>query len=157
MLIGLAIRDVVLIEGLDLAFGPGLTVLTGETGAGKSIILDALGLALGARGDAGLRPARRRPRRRRPRFSALCRTIRPGAYLAEKGACGRGCRTMIWCSGVSLAPTAEGRAFVNDQPTSIGVLRDLGAMLIEVHGQHETVGSSSTTAPTGRCSTPSAA
>ncbi|HXQ44986.1 MAG TPA: AAA family ATPase, partial [Caulobacteraceae bacterium] len=49
MLIGLAIRDVVLIESLDLAFGPGLTVLTGETGAGKSIILDALGLATGAR------------------------------------------------------------------------------------------------------------
>src|ERR1700757_5427619 len=54
MLTGLSIRDVVLIEGLDLEFGPGLGVLTGETGAGKSILLDALGLALGARADAGL-------------------------------------------------------------------------------------------------------
>src|SRR3954467_7223535 len=54
MLIGLWIRDVVLIEALDLVIGPGLTVLTGETGAGKSILLDALGLAVGGRGDAGL-------------------------------------------------------------------------------------------------------
>ena len=54
MLTALSIRDVVLIERLDLAFGPGLTVLTGETGAGKSILLDSLGLALGARADAGL-------------------------------------------------------------------------------------------------------
>ena len=54
MLLGLSIRDVVLIERLDLEFGAGLSVLTGETGAGKSILLDALGLALGARGEAGL-------------------------------------------------------------------------------------------------------
>ncbi|MBN8909384.1 MAG: AAA family ATPase, partial [Rhodospirillales bacterium] len=54
MLTALSIRDVVLIERLDLSFGPGLTVLTGETGAGKSILLDSLGLALGARAEAGL-------------------------------------------------------------------------------------------------------
>ena len=54
MLTGLTIRDVVLIDRLDLTFGPGLAVLTGETGAGKSILLDALGLALGARADAEL-------------------------------------------------------------------------------------------------------
>ena len=62
MLTALSIRDVVLIERLDLSFGPGLTVLTGETGAGKSILLDSLGLALGARADAGLvRPGADRP------------------------------------------------------------------------------------------------
>ncbi|MDB5668498.1 MAG: recN, partial [Alphaproteobacteria bacterium] len=54
MLTALSIRDVVLIETLDLEFGEGLGVLTGETGAGKSILLDALGLALGARADSGL-------------------------------------------------------------------------------------------------------
>src|SRR5665213_3166701 len=54
MLTALSIRDVVLIERLDLSFGPGLTVLTGETGAGKSILLDSLGLAMGARAEAGL-------------------------------------------------------------------------------------------------------
>ena len=54
MLKSLAIRDIVLIERLELAFAPGLSALTGETGAGKSIILDALGLALGGRGDRGL-------------------------------------------------------------------------------------------------------
>src|SRR5258707_10571663 len=54
MLLGLAIRDIVLIDRLDLSFPPGLCVLTGETGAGKSILLDALGLALGARAEAGL-------------------------------------------------------------------------------------------------------
>ena len=64
MLTGLSIRNVVLIEALDLAFERGLTVLTGETGAGKSILLDALGLALGARADSGLvraLPVRRSP------------------------------------------------------------------------------------------------
>ena len=88
MLTALSIRDVVLIEALDLDFGAGLGVLTGETGAGKSILLDALGLALGARGDSGLvrhgaaqavvtatfdppdRPARRAARRQRPRRSS---------------------------------------------------------------------------------------
>src|SRR5579863_4484706 len=54
MLVGLSIRDVLLIDKLDIAFAPGLTVLTGETGAGKSILLDSLGLALGARAESGL-------------------------------------------------------------------------------------------------------
>jgi len=70
MLTGLSIRDVVLIETLDLEFGPGLGVLTGETGAGKSILLDALGLALGSRADSGLvRRHQPRQRARRPRTS----------------------------------------------------------------------------------------
>src|SRR5579875_4012818 len=84
MLVGLGIRDVVLIEALDLAPRPGLTALTGETGAGKSIVLDALGLATGARADAGL------IRRGAPQASATA-IFAPGpdhpawAYLADKG------------------------------------------------------------------------
>jgi len=137
MLIGLSIRDVVLIESLDLAFGEGLTALTGETGAGKSIILDALGLATGARGDASL--------------------VRRGTAQANVTAIfAPDPRDMVWAfmdeKGLSFARdedlvlrrllTADGRsrAFVNDQATSVGVLRELGARLMEVHGQHETVG-----------------
>src|SRR5258705_13891380 len=84
MLIGLAIRDVVLIETLDLAIGPGLTALTGETGAGKPIILDAMGLPTGARADAGL------VRRGAAQASAIA-IFAPApdhavwAYLADKG------------------------------------------------------------------------
>src|SRR5215472_11489102 len=92
MLIGLGVRDVVLIEGLDLAFGPGLTALTGETGAGKSIILDALGLALGRRADAGL--------------------VRPGAGEASAAALfAPGPDHAVWSileeKGFSLAPDED--------------------------------------------------
>ena len=76
MLTALSIRDVVLIERLDLSFGPGLTVLTGETGAGKSILLDSLGLALGARADAGTGAAGRRSRPASPPASRRRRGIR---------------------------------------------------------------------------------
>jgi len=137
MLIGLWIRDVVLIEALDLPIGPGLTALTGETGAGKSIILDALGLATGARAEAAL--------------------VRQGATLAQATALFAPAPDHpVWAlldeKGLSYDPSedlvlrrtvnADGRsrAFVNDQATSVGVLRDLGALLMEVHGQHETVG-----------------
>ena len=137
MLIGLQIRDVVLIEALDLSFGPGLTALTGETGAGKSIILDALGLATGARGDAGL--------------------VRRGAVQAVATAVfALTPQHPVWAileaKGLSFAPdedlvlrrvlSADGRsrAFVNDQATGVGVLKELGEALLEVHGQHETVG-----------------
>ncbi|MDO8901409.1 MAG: DNA repair protein RecN [Phenylobacterium sp.] len=137
MLIGLWIRDVVLIEALDLPIGPGLTALTGETGAGKSIILDALGLATGARAEAAL--------------------VRQGATLAQATALfapppDHPAWALLDEKGLSYDPSedlvlrrtvsADGRsrAFVNDQATSVGVLRELGALLMEVHGQHETVG-----------------
>ena len=76
MLTALSIRDVVLIERLDLSFGPGLTVLTGETGAGKSILLDSLGLALGARADAGTGAGGRRAGRCHRLLRAASRGIR---------------------------------------------------------------------------------
>ncbi len=137
MLIGLAIRDVVLIESLDLSIGPGLTALTGETGAGKSIILDALGLAIGGRGEAALV--------RRGASQAVATAIfAPApddavwAYLDDKGLAYARDEDLVLRR--SLGADGRSRAFVNDQAASVGVLRDLGALLIEVHGQHETVG-----------------
>jgi DNA repair protein RecN (Recombination protein N) len=127
----------VLIEALDLAIGRGLTALTGETGAGKSIILDALGLAAGARADAGLI--------RRGAAQAQVTAVfapDPGhpvwAFLDERGISAAADEDLV----LRRLLTADGRsrAFVNDQAASVGVLRELGALLLEVHGQHETVG-----------------
>ena len=82
MLTALSIRDVVLIDRLDLSFGPGLTVLTGETGAGKSILLDSLGLALGVRAETGSRSGWLRPGQRRRLFLGDRRPS--GAGAAER-------------------------------------------------------------------------
>jgi len=132
MLLGLAIRDIVLIDRLDLAFAPGLSVLTGETGAGKSILLDALGLALGARADAGLL----RPGAAQASVTAEFELpARHGALalLAEHGLDVDGSlllRRQIGADGRS-------RAFINDQPVGVGLLRQLGDGLVEIVGQFE--------------------
>ena len=137
MLIGLWIRDVVLIEALDLSIGPGLTVLTGETGAGKSIILDALGLAVGARADAGLV-------RRGAAQAAASAVFAPSpdhpvwALLEEKGLTYARDEDLVLRR--TLSADGRSRAFVNDQATGVGVLKEVGEALLEVHGQHETVG-----------------
>jgi DNA repair protein RecN (Recombination protein N) len=137
MLIGLWIRDVVLIEALDLSIGPGLTALTGETGAGKSIILDALGLATGARAEQGLV-------RRGAAQAAASAVFAPAPdhpvwdILEEKGLTYARDEDLVLRR--TLSADGRSRAFVNDQATSVGVLRELGEALIEVHGQHETVG-----------------
>ncbi|MBK1661322.1 DNA repair protein RecN [Paracraurococcus ruber] len=135
MLISLAIRDVVLIERLDLAFGPGLTVLTGETGAGKSILLDSLGLACGARAEAGM------VRSGQSQCSVAAAFAPPEghpalAILAEQGMEPEEVlvlRRVVQADG-------RGRAFVNDQPVAVGLLRRLAASLVEVQGQHDQVG-----------------
>jgi DNA repair protein RecN (Recombination protein N) len=137
MLIGLGIRDVVLIETLDLSIGPGLTALTGETGAGKSIILDALGLATGARAEAGL------VRRGRPQAVATAVFAPPPGhavwtYLDDKGVAYERDEDLVLRR--QLSADGRSRAFVNDQAVSVAVLREIGEMLVEVHGQHETVG-----------------
>jgi DNA repair protein RecN (Recombination protein N) len=137
MLIGLQIRDVVLIESLDLSIGPGLTALTGETGAGKSIILDALGLATGARGDAGL------VRRGASQAVASAVFAPPAEHpvwdlLEEKGLAYARDEDLVLRR--ALSADGRSRAFVNDQATGVGVLKELGEALLEVHGQHETVG-----------------
>ena len=137
MLIGLQIRDVVLIEALDLSIGPGLTALTGETGAGKSIILDALGLATGARGGAGLV-------RRGASQAVVTAVFAPSpdhpvwAMLADKGLAYARDEDLVLRRNLSV--DGRSRAFVNDQATGVGVLKELGEALLEVHGQHETVG-----------------
>lgn len=137
MLIGLWIRDVVLIEALDLSIGPGLTALTGETGAGKSIILDALGLATGARAEAGLV-------RQGSSQAAVSAVFAPAPehpvwdILEEKGISYARDEDLVLRR--TLSADGRSRAFVNDQATSATVLRELGEMLLEVHGQHETVG-----------------
>jgi DNA repair protein RecN (Recombination protein N) len=132
MLARLSIRDIVLIERLDIDFGSGLAALTGETGAGKSILLDAFALALGARGDVAL--------------------VREGAEqgqviavfdLAKKHPARRvlaendlGSDDELIVRRVQFAD-GRTRAFINDQPVSVQVLRALGAALVEIHGQHD--------------------
>ena len=135
MLIALSIRDVVLIERLDLDFGRGLTVLTGETGAGKSILLDSLGLALGQRAEQGL--------------------VRAGADQASVAASfapapGHPALDLLSEQGVSLedevvlrrvvARDGRSRATINDQPVGVALLRRVGALLVEVQGQHDQMG-----------------
>ena len=132
MLSRLSIRDIVLIERLDIDFSPGLSVLTGETGAGKSILLDALSLALGARGDASL--------------------VRHGAAQGQVSAvfdvpANHPARAILAENALDddgdiilrRVQTADGRTrvFVNDQPSSVTLMRDIGRALVEIHGQHD--------------------
>ena len=132
MLARLSIRDIVLIDRLDIDFGSGLAVLTGETGAGKSILLDAFALALGARGEAAL--------------------VREGAEQGQVIAAfdlgkGHPARRVLAANDIGgddelivrRVQFADGRtrAFVNDQPVSVQVLRTLGSALVEIHGQHD--------------------
>lgn len=137
MLTRLSIRDVVLVDALDLEVESGLTVLTGETGAGKSIILDALGLALGGRGEAGLVRAGAKQAVATAVFSApddpdLVALIVEKGFDAEPG------EDLILRRVVSA--DGRSRAYVNDQPAGVAALREIGSRLVEVHGQHETVG-----------------
>jgi DNA repair protein RecN (Recombination protein N) len=133
MLLGLTIREIVLIDRLDLAFRPGLCVLTGETGAGKSILLDALGLALGRRAETGLV-------RDGAAEAAVAAEFRVGrnhpahAILREAGFNG-GNDTIVLRR--LLRPDGRSRAFVNDEPASVAMLRQLGDSLVEIQGQFE--------------------
>ncbi len=139
MLTGLSIRNVVLIEALDLAFGRGLGVLTGETGAGKSILLDSLGLVLGDRADAGLIRAgtdeasvtatfefAQLPEPLRAALAEAEIAVEPGEPLIIR-------RRLRVEGGSSVGS----RAFVNDQPVSVALLRELARSLVELHGQHD--------------------
>jgi DNA repair protein RecN (Recombination protein N) len=132
MLVRLSIRDIVLIDRLDIDFASGLSVLTGETGAGKSILLDGFALALGARGDAAL--------------------VRHGAEQGQVTAAfelpaGHPARALMAANDIPAedelilrrVQLADGRtrAFVNDQPVSVQTMKLIGAALVEIHGQHD--------------------
>jgi DNA repair protein RecN (Recombination protein N) len=135
MLVRLSIRNIVLLEALDVDFGPGLCVLTGETGAGKSILLDALGLALGRRAEAGLVG-----RAQGAASVAASFEVSPGhpaaGWLAEHGLDDDGALVLRR----ALGGDGRSRAFVNDQPVTVASLGALGALLVEVYGQHDRLG-----------------
>ncbi|WP_440641972.1 DNA repair protein RecN [Bradyrhizobium sp. PUT101] len=137
MLARLSIRDIVLIERLDIEFASGLAVLTGETGAGKSILLDAFALALGGRGDAGLV----RHGAEQGQVTAVFDVPKnhPAAkILAENGlddtSVEESCEMIL--RRVQLAD-GRTRAFINDQSISVQTLKAVGAALVEIHGQHD--------------------
>ncbi len=153
MLTALSIANIVLIERLDLDFAAGLGVLTGETGAGKSILLDALGLALGARADSALVRQGSAQAQVTASFIAPASGTALAALLAAND--------MVLEAGEpllirrSLKADGGSRAFLNDQPCSAALLREVGAHLVEIHGQHDDRGLLAPPA-TVRCSTPSA-
>ena len=132
MLARLSIRDVVLIDQLDLDFAAGLTVLTGETGAGKSILLDALSLALGARGDGGL------VRQGQPQGQVTAVFELPFGHAAHAALEGRDIEIadQLILRRVQLAD-GRTRAYVNDQSVSAQSIRELASALVEIHGQHD--------------------
>ncbi|QJU56527.1 DNA repair protein RecN [Sphingomonas sp. AP4-R1] len=134
MLTRLAIRDVVLIEALDLDFGPGLATLTGETGAGKSILLDSLGLALGARAESGL--VRNGAAQASVAASFDLPADHPALAILDEGGLEREPGEPLVIRR-QLRADGGSRAFVNDQPASAGLLRALGGTLVEIHGQHD--------------------
>jgi DNA repair protein RecN (Recombination protein N) len=132
MLTSLSIREFVLIERLDLEFASGLCVLTGETGAGKSILLDALGLATGGRVERGF------VRNGATQASVAAVFDPPVAHAVRAALRGNGLDAdgpLIFRRSVGI--DGRSRAFVNDQPVSIGLMREAGAMLLQIHGQHD--------------------
>ncbi len=131
MLTRLSIRDIVLIEQLDVDFSGGLSVLTGETGTGKSILLDACALALGARGDAALV----RNGAEQGQVTAAFEAPFPAAARDVLGECGIAAEDELILRRTQLAD-GRTRAFVNDQPVSAQALRRIGSALVEIHGQH---------------------
>ena len=133
MLTSLSIRDIVLIEALDLEFGAGLSVLTGETGAGKSILLDSLSLAVGARADRALvRDG-----------TALGRVIASFEVNPDHPACQFLTAEGIESDGGSLIlrrqiiKDGRSKAWINDTPVGQVLLSAVGSLLVEIHGQHD--------------------
>ena len=132
MLRTLRIRQLAIVEDLSIEFGPGLNLLTGETGAGKSIVVDALGLAAGGRAEAGL-----------VRTGSERAVVEAGFEVEDVAL-----RDALFERGIDLedgtlvvrreiAAGGGGRAFLNGSPATVALLRDLISRLLELHGQHE--------------------
>lgn len=132
MLSRLSIRDIVLIDRLDIDFAGGLAVLTGETGAGKSILLDAFALALGARGDQSLV----RHDQEQGQVTAVFDVPRRHPAMGVLKANDIAVEDELILRRVQFAD-GRTRAFVNDQPVSVQVMRQIGQLLVEIHGQHD--------------------
>jgi DNA repair protein RecN (Recombination protein N) len=136
MLSRLSIRDIVLIDRLDIDFAAGLAVLTGETGAGKSILLDAFALALGTRGDQALV----RQGVEQGQVTAVFEVVRGhparALLLAHNLANDIPAEDELILRRVQFAD-GRTRAFINDQPVSVQVMKELGTALVEIHGQHD--------------------
>jgi len=132
MLLTLSIKDVVIVERLTIGFHSGLNVLTGETGAGKSILLDALGLALGARGDSSLVRANK-PQATVSAVFEIDAEAPVRALTAERGI--EIDDTVVLRR--TLSADGRSRAFVNDEPVSVGFLREVSESLVEIQVQSE--------------------
>ena len=136
MLTELDIDNVVLIDRLHIAFKPGLCVLTGETGAGKSVLLDSLGLALGVRAESGLV----RKGADHARVTASFQLPADHKAYALLNQADIHIEDDILLLRRVVYETGKSRAFINDQPVSVGLLRQIGDTLVEIHGQFETQG-----------------
>ncbi|MBY0281853.1 MAG: DNA repair protein RecN [Alphaproteobacteria bacterium] len=136
MLMGISIRDVVLIEALDLEFQSGFSALTGETGAGKSILLDSLSLALGMRGDTSLIRLGAEQAVVTAEFdlSNLSSSHPLLVLLEEQGFDGKDAPLIL---RRILHHNNKSRALLNDHPVSIGLLREIGQLILEIHGQFD--------------------
>jgi DNA repair protein RecN (Recombination protein N) len=131
VLAALTIRDIVLIEQAALEFAPGLNVLTGETGAGKSILLDSLGLAVGGRGRASVRAGASQGSATavfEPQKNHAARALLAGQEMPA---------TEEIVLRRTLSADGRSRAFINDEAVGVGLLKDLGGLLLEVHGQQD--------------------
>ncbi|MEE9479990.1 MAG: DNA repair protein RecN [Kiloniellales bacterium] len=133
MLRSLSIRNLILIDRLDLTFDQGLCVLTGETGAGKSILLEALGLALGARAEGRLL----QPAAAQASVTAAFQVAGDHPVLEILSEHGLDAAEGGLILRRTVGTDGRSRAFVNDQPTSVGLLRTLGAAVLEIQGQFE--------------------
>jgi DNA repair protein RecN (Recombination protein N) len=136
MLSRLSIRDIVLIDRLDIDFAGGLSVLTGETGAGKSILLDAFALALGARGDQTLVRQGTEQGQVAAAFEVAADHPAHALLKAQNLANDIAVEDELILRRVQFAD-GRTRAFVNDQPVSVQVMKQLGEALVEIHGQHD--------------------